>query len=155
MGCAESGDEKPTGVVIREFRIEDYDALLGLWNEAGLSCRPKGRDRREKIEHELQEGKALFLVAECGGRMVGSIMATHDGRKGWLNRLAVAPSFRRRGLARDLTNRAECYLYEQGIEIIACLVEGWNTVSMQLCERLGYERHSDIIYFSKRKNPDV
>ncbi len=42
-----------------------------------------------------------------------------------------------------------------GIEIIASSIEDWNTVSMKVFERLGYKRHPDIIYFTKRKNSDV
>jgi len=44
---------------------------------------------------------------------------------------------------------------ESGIEIVACLVEDWNTESMKVFERLGYKRHQDVLYFSKRKNSEV
>jgi len=37
-----------------------------------------------------------------GEELVGSVLASHDERKGWLNRLAVAPNHRRRGPARRL-----------------------------------------------------
>lgn len=32
------------GATIRDLRMEDYDALLRLWTEAGLPFRPQGRD---------------------------------------------------------------------------------------------------------------
>lgn len=59
-----------------------------------------------------------------------------------------------RGLAKLLKN-VENRLYEMGIGIIACLVEEWNTGSMQFFEKMEYSRHHDIIYFTKRKYPDV
>jgi len=95
------------------------------------------------------------LVAETNGKLVGSIFGTHDGRRGWINRLAVAPEFRRQGIARMLVAKVEKCLSELGIEIVASLIEAWNTKSMQAFERLGYKRHSDVFYFSKRKNSDV
>ena len=55
--------------MIREFRIEDYAALTALWDEARLPYRPKGRDRRDKIENELKQGNCIFLVAEIEGRL--------------------------------------------------------------------------------------
>lgn len=147
--------KKLSNIVIRGLCIEDYDALIRLWDDAQLPYRPKGRDRRNKIEHELKRGNSIFLVAEANGRLVGSIFGTHDGRKGWINRLAVAPEFRRQSIARMLVAKVEERLSEFGIEIVASLIEDWNTESMQVFERLAYKRHSDVLYFSKRKNSEV
>jgi ribosomal protein S18 acetylase RimI-like enzyme len=147
--------KKLSNIVIREFYPEDYDALLKLWDDAKLPYKPKGRDRRDKIEHELKQNNAIFFVAETNGKLVGSIFGTHDGRKGWINRLAVAPEFRKQGIARMLVAKVEKCLSELGIEIVASLIEAWNTKSMQAFERLGYKRHSDVFYFSKRKNTEV
>jgi len=150
-----SSHKNSSDIVIREFCIEDYDALITLWNDAQLEYKPKGRDRRDKIESELERGNAIFLVAEIDGKLAGSILGTHDGRKGWINRLAVAPEFRKQGIARRLVSEVEEMFSELGIEIMACLIEDWNTKSMQVFEKLGYKKHSDIIYFTKRKHLDV
>ncbi len=150
-----SSHKNSSDIVIREFCIGDYDALIILWNDAQLEYKPKGRDRRDKIESELERGNAIFLVAEINGKLAGSILGTHDGRKGWINRLAVAPEFRKQGIARRLVSEVEDRLSELGIEIMACLIEDWNTKSMQVFEKLGYKKHSDIIYFTKRKHLDV
>jgi len=87
--------------------------------------------------------------------LIGSIFGTHDGRKGWINRLAVDPAHQRQGIAARLVREVEDRLYERGIGIIACLVEDWNSISLQVFEKLGYTRHQDIIYFTKRKYPDI
>ncbi len=142
-------------ISVREFRIDDYDALIALWNDAQLPHRPKGRDRLDRIERELERGNAVYLVAEVDGKLVGSVLGTHDCRKGWINRLAVAPEFRQRGVARMLVNEVENRLYELGIEMVACLVYDSNTRSMELFEKLGYKRESNIVYFTKRGSTDV
>ena len=87
--------------------------------------------------------------------MVGAILGTHDGRKGWLNRMAVAPDHRKRGIAAMLVRAVEQRLIDLGIEIFACQIEDWNETSMIVFEHLGYTRHDDIIYFTKRLRPDV
>ena len=142
-------------ILIREFRIDDYDALIALWNEAQLAHKPEGRDRLDKIEQELDRGNAIYLVAELDGKLVGSVLGTHDGRKGWINRLAVAPKFRRQGIARMLVNDVQNRLYELGIEMVACLIYDRNVRSMEVFEKLGYKRESDIVYFTKRGSSDV
>jgi ribosomal protein S18 acetylase RimI-like enzyme len=141
--------------VIRDCRIEDYDKLISLWDEAGLHYRPRGRDSRRRIGQQLEQGNAIFLVAEMDGKLVGSVIGTHDGRKGWINRLAVHPSYRHCGLAKRLVAEVEKRLSEVGLEVIACLIELGNTASLQLFQSLGYERAWDIVYLSKRKSPDA
>jgi ribosomal protein S18 acetylase RimI-like enzyme len=142
-------------LVIRDFRIEDYDKLIDLWSAAGLGYRPKGRDSRHQMEQQLKHGNMTFLVAQTGGRLVGSVIGTHDGRKGWINRLAVHPSYRRRGLAKKLIAEVEKRLSQVGLEVTAGLIERGNTASLQLFQSLGYERASDIVYLSKRKSPEA
>ncbi len=142
-------------LTIRKMNIADYDELITLWNEAGLPYRPKGRDRKNKISEELKNSAANILLMEYEHNIIGSIFATHDGRKGWINRLAITPEFRNRGLAQKLITEAESFLIQQGIEIIACLIENWNKQSMKLFQKTGYKKHTDIIYFTKRANKDV
>jgi ribosomal protein S18 acetylase RimI-like enzyme len=142
-------------IQIREFRIEDYDNLITLWEKAGLEHRPKGRDRREKIEKEHGQNTSAFLIAELNGELIGSVFGSHDGRKGWINRLAVNPDFRKKDIARKLVHEAEKRLDKLGIDIIACLIEGWNKESMKVFEKLGYEKYPDVAYYTKRKNWDI
>ncbi len=142
-------------VKIRELTIDDYDALCDLWEEAGLPFRPNGRDRRERIAREIEGPCSVFLITEDEGELVGAIMGTHDGRKGWINRLAVSPRHRRQGIASALVAAVEERLSARGIEIFAGQIEDWNESSMIFFERLGYTRHDDIIYYTKRKHPEV
>jgi N-acetylglutamate synthase len=140
---------------IRKLRIDDYDALIAMWQRCGLPYKPKGRDAREKISRELTRETAIFLAAEMDGQLVGSILGTHDGRKGWINRLAVDPEFQHQGIAQRLLADAENQMYQLGIEIIACLIEDYNHTSMAFFQKSDYIRHNDIFYFTKRKHPDV
>ena len=140
-------------IVIRKFHQSDYDAVLKLWDETGLHYRPKGRDTHAQIEKEIKKKNTIFLLAEVDGEIVGTILGTHDGRKGWLNRVAVAKKFRRQAIARKLVTEVEHRLDKLGLDVIACLIERDNEISMKFFNRLGYEK-SDVLYFSKRKTPE-
>ena len=85
----------------------------------------------------MKRDQNSFLVAEVEGRIVGSVLVTHDGRKGWINRLAVHREYRRRGIGGALVSEAENWLIEQGIGIFACLIEGDNPLSAEVLEKLG------------------
>jgi len=144
-----------SAVKIRALKFGDFNELIQLWKRAGLIHKPRGRDTAAKIQHELQEKTAVFLAAEIGKQMVGAVLGTHDGRKGWINRLVVDPDFQHKGIARQLVQAVEERLDSLGIEIVACLIDGDNLGSMEFFRECGYTEHRDIIYFAKKKHPDV
>ena len=144
-------------VGIRPFLMGDYERVMELWVQGSLPLKPQGRDSRENIARQIGLVNVRFLVAEDGegGPVVGTVFATHDGRKGWINRLAVDASLRRYGIGARLVREAERWLEAQGMDILACLIEADNPVSVAVFEKLGYKKHPEIIYFAKRKFPGV
>jgi ribosomal protein S18 acetylase RimI-like enzyme len=142
-------------VVIRDYETDDYERILEVWEEGCLPLKPRGRDSRVNIGKQVRMPNVRFLVALAGGRLVGTVLVTHDGRKGWINRLAVDASCRNRGLGRRLVLEAEKWLLAEGMEIFACLIEEENAVSMEVFGRLGYRKHPEILYFTKRMYPEV
>ena len=142
-------------VVIRRFRMSDYDRVIGLWQQGHLPLKPKGRDSREEIERQIQLSNVIFLVAESAGKVIGTVLATHDGRKGWINRLAIDPAFREQGLGQKLIQEAEEELEKDGIMMFAALIEVNNLPSINLFGKLGYEYHPEIKYFTRKKFPEI
>ena len=138
------------GFALRDFQIGDYDQVIELWRSCGLPFRPDGRDSRERITKEFERPTALFLVAVCQGEIIGTLFGTTDGRKGWLNRLAVRPDHRRRGLAKRMIGEMETRFEALGLEVFSCLVEDHSDMSMRLFEEIGYRDDPTVHYFSKR-----
>ncbi len=142
-------------VSIRKFKIADYQAVIKLWQKADLPYRPKGRDSRENINRQIKQANTIYLVAELDGKIVGAVFGTHDSRKGYINRLAVLPEFQNHGIGQRLVKELEKEFDKHGIGIITCLIEDWNKTSLQFFEKIGYKKHPDITYFSKRKKPTI
>ena len=97
----------------------------------------------------------MFLGAFIDNEMVGFIMGSYDSRKGWLNRLAVLPEHRRKGIGHALVEEMEKRLKAMGIRIIATLIEDGHEHSMTLFKNAGYMVHRDITYLTKREDGDV
>ena len=135
----------------RPLTIDDYDAIMDLWRNSGLaSIRPEGRDSRVAFARQIASAVQHIIGLEDNGRLVATIVATHDGRKGWLNRLVVDASDRRQGHARHLIAAAEAWLAAQDIVVWAVLIEDDNDPSLQLFQSAGYVLARDILYLSKR-----
>jgi ribosomal protein S18 acetylase RimI-like enzyme len=132
----------------------DYDDITGIWKKAGLPFKPKGRDARNPLTDEIKKNPDLVLGAYENGELVGVILGTDDGRKGWINRLAVLPEHRRKGIAHALIVSCEKALRKRGRQIICTLVED-NPESLELFKREGYITHDDILYLSKREHKEV
>jgi ribosomal protein S18 acetylase RimI-like enzyme len=140
----------------RRLTADDYEAILSLWQRAGLdSIRPQGRDSREAFADQLARGQVVLGLEDAEvGRLVACVVITDDTRKGWINRLAVDPDYRRQGLGARLIAEAEDDLRARGFHIFAALIEGENEPSLHLFKREGYKTH-DIYYVSKRDSEDA
>ncbi len=141
-------------IALRRLTVDDHDAILALWQRAGLdSIRPQGRDSREAFAEQLARGQVVLGLKD-DGKLVACVVVTDDARKGWINRLAVDPDYRRQGLAARLLAEAENELRARGLRVFAALIEGENQASLNLFKREGYKTH-DIYYVSKRESEDV
>ena len=141
---------------IHRLGLDDYDALLVLWQRAGLhSLKPQGRDSRAGLARQLASGVQTILGLEVDGRLVGAVVATHDSRKGWINRLAVDPDHRRRGYGARLVAAAEEVLRELGLGVIAALVESDNPASLALFRKTGYVEIDPGIHYLTKRDSDA
>ncbi len=136
---------------IRPMVPEDHPEVLECWTAAGLNHRPEGRDSYAEFERQIGWDCTMYYVAVIDDQVVGVILGTHDSRKGWLNRLAVYPDHQRKGIALALCHKVEQDCEDIGIEITAAQIEGDNPVSDALMNKLGYYRHTDMVYLTKRK----
>lgn len=133
----------------------DYEAIRAVWEAAGLPVRPGGRDSHEQFARQMVGGTQTVIGLRTGERLIGVVVVTHDGRKGWINRLAVLPDCRRQGAGMKLIAEAERALHEQGMQVIAALIEDGNDASLALFQRAGYLDYPHIHYVTKRDSHDV
>jgi N-acetylglutamate synthase len=139
---------------IRRLTIDQYDDIIRVWSDAGLEYRPLGRDSRAMIAKEMQFSGAAFFGYFDNSRMIGVVIANYDGRRGWINRLAVDPDCRGRGIAGQLIREGEKFLKSLGALVICALIHEFNTPSMTCFEKDGYSAMPEIEYFSKRSSPE-
>ncbi|TFF85178.1 GNAT family N-acetyltransferase [Candidatus Heimdallarchaeota archaeon] len=140
---------------VRRATKKDIPDIINIWNETSLKIRNKGRDHPEALEKQLQQPNMWILVSQIQEEIVGVVLVTHDSRKGWINRLAVKPNKRRKGIGLKLLAAAEKSLEKLGIKVYSALILEENEVSKKLFEKAGYNYSQRINYFSKKENPDA
>src|SRR4051812_35572675 len=132
------------GLTTREFVLEDYDAAIALWMaEEGIEvCEG---DSREEIFEYLKRNPGLSRIAEAGGKIVGAVLCGHDGRRGWIYHLAVAPTDRGRGVGKLLIEDCLRGLKQVGLKRAIILVAGDNPAGREFWLRNGWEEITGAI----------
>ena len=134
---------------IRIMTCHDYDAVYALW----LSCKGMGLndvdDSREGIEKYLRRNPATCFVAEELGRIVGVILAGHDGRRGHISHTAVDEAFQRRGIGRQLVEHVMAAMEREGIIKVNLVVFSHNEKGNAFWESLGFTVRTDLTYRNK------
>ncbi len=128
---------------LRVFTMHDYEQIIDLWLRTGITIGPA--DSREGILHTLQRNPDLFLIADSGGRVVGTVIGTYDGRCGWANHVAVDPQWQGLGLGRALMRELENRLRARGCVKINLTVTRANAQVQGFYERLGFDPRDSIL----------
>ena len=122
----------------REFVIDDYDAAVALWNLLEGIEVAEG-DSREEIRAYLLRNPGLSRVAEENGKMVGAVLCGHDGRRGLIYHLAIAPAYQGKGIGKLLVGECVAQLRDAGIVRALILVARDNSGAHSFWLRSGWE----------------
>jgi len=133
-------------MTIRLMTLADYQAVYALWLATPGMGLNTTDDSREGIEKYLRRNPSTCFVANDGGRIVGVIMAGHDGRRGFIHHTAVLPEYRGQGLGRRLVDNALAALEAEGIHKAALVVFEHNQLGNCFWEKLGFTSREDLVY---------
>ena len=122
----------------REFVIDDYDKAVALWNLAEGVEVAEG-DSKEEIRTYLLRNPGLSRVAEENGTIVGAVLSGHDGRRGLIYHLTVAPTYHGKGIGRLLVQECLTRLRATGIVRALILVAADNADAHSFWLRIGWE----------------
>jgi len=134
---------------IRKMVIDDYDEVYSLW----LSCVGMGLnnldDSKQGIEKFIKRNPDTCLVGLVGTKIIGAIMVSSDGRRGYIYHTAVHPDYRNRGYGKKLVDKALEELSTLGINKVALVVFERNEVGNKFWESQGFSVREDLVYRNK------
>ena len=88
--------------MIRPMTMEDFEEVHALWMGIhGFGIRSID-DAREGVERFLRRNPDTSVVAVEDGKIVGSILCGHDGRRGCFYHVCVAEQYRKRGIGKAM-----------------------------------------------------
>jgi ribosomal protein S18 acetylase RimI-like enzyme len=133
-------------VQIRPMELTDYDDVLALWRGTnGLG----GVDTRQEIDRYLARNPGFSQVAIVDGQVVGALLCGHDGRRGYIYRLAVAREHRRQGIGQRLVETCLELLRMVDISHVTIFILHDNTPAELFWKDLGWVERTDLKTFAK------
>jgi ribosomal protein S18 acetylase RimI-like enzyme len=137
----------PDGLILREFRLQtDYSDVITLWKNAGPGIHLRFSDKKDEIAKKLQRDPDLFLVAEMGRQIIGTVLGGFDGRRGMVYHLAVDGSFRKRGIGAALMLELERRMKQKGCIRTYLLVTRDNLDAVRFYESQDWEQMDLLVY---------
>jgi uncharacterized protein len=134
-------------MAIRLATIADAAELVSLWQATGL--RFDARDVAGELTAVLGRDSLVLVQVTGEGRISGAVLGAFDGRRGWVNRLAVRPDMRGQGIASALIAELERRLIATGCPQVNLLIDLDNADVTRFYTRLGYQPY-DVIFMAKR-----
>lgn len=135
-----------------EYRVmtpEDYKGVYELWLATPGMGLNTTDDSEEGITKYLLRNPTTSFVAVDEGRIIGVIMAGHDGRRGFIHHTAVLPEYRGRSIGRELVGYAMKALEAEGINKTALVAFETNTIGNGFWEHMGFTKREDLVYRNK------
>ena len=133
--------------MIRTMTMEDYDEVHALWMSIkGFGIRSID-DAREGVERFLSRNPSTSVVAVEDGRIVGSILCGHDGRRGCFYHVCVHRDYRQRGIGKAMAVAAMEALRREKINKVSLIAFKSNEVGNSFWKGVGWTFREDLNYY--------
>ena len=140
--------------MVRIMTIEDYEGVYALWKKIkGFGIRSID-DSKEGVARFLKRNPTTSVVAEKDGRIVGSILCGHDGRRGCLYHVCVDEDYRRHGIGKRMVVFAMKALKEEKINKVSLIAFTENDIGNAFWNRIGWTRRLDLNYYDFTLNEE-
>lgn len=126
-------------IIIREYSdTSDKEKVITLWEKV-FSYSDGYNKPSSSIRKKIAMDDHLFFVAALNDDIVGTVMAGYDGHRGWIYSLAVDPDSQKRGIGRQLVEKAESALKALGCPKLNLQILDTNNKVIGFYEKLGFK----------------
>ena len=129
-------------VNIRLFREEDYEDVVQLWKDTGLIL-SLSDERDELLKFAKFNSESFFILEE--DRIIGAVVAAYDGRRGYINHLAVHPDYQGERYGKLLMDKTMENYNSLNCVKVHLMIEKSNSKVVEYYEKMGWYIRDDLI----------
>ena len=123
---------------IIEINFEDYESLIKFWKENYFINEMDSPDRFKLF---LEKNPYLSFLMEDNGKIVGTVLGSFDGRRGYIQKLVTHKEYRRKRIGKQLIEMVVKELKSLGALYIPISCELGNT---QFFEKSGFKKTNQM-----------
>ena len=132
---------------IRTMTIADYEGVHDLWKTIrGFAIRSID-DSKEGVERFLKRNPTASVVAVEDGKIVGSILCGHDGRRGCLYHVCVHENYRMQGIGKSMVVHCMKALEAEQINKVSLIAFTQNDIGNAFWKEIGWTKREDLNYY--------
>ena len=140
-----------SSITIRFYTPNDYDEIVKLYRVTEMpgSEFDLNRDSKERLNKRIDNDPDSILIAESGGKIIGSVSLIEDGRVAWLFRFRVIEEKGEEKVANLLYEKAKEVLQKKGHHQVLVYTPVGETKFQNRYRNLGFNRGHDYTCFWK------
>ena len=132
----------------------DYDQVKELWMSIkGFSIRSVD-DSREGVVKFLRRNPTTSVIARADGKVVGSILCGHDGRRAGLYHVCVREEYRKHGIGKRMVEFCLQALKEEGLSKVSLVAFTNNDLGNAFWTSMGWTKREDLNQYDYTLNED-
>ena len=140
--------------MIKIMTMEDYDGVRKLWMQIkGFGIRSID-DSKEGIARFLKRNPTTSVVAIEDGKIIGSILCGHDGRRGCLYHVCVDEEYRMRGIGKSMVVKCMEELRKEQINKVSLIAFTKNDIGNAFWKEIGWTKREDLNYYEFTLNEE-
>ena len=139
---------------IRVMTIDDFEQVHELWMGIhGFGSRSID-DSYEGVERFLKRNPTTSVVAVKDGKIVGSILCGHDGRRGCLYHVCVHEDYRKHGIGKSMAVACMRALQAEHVNKVNIIAFKTNEIGNHFWQEEGWTFREDLNYYDFTLNED-
>ena len=131
----------------REYTTGDYKIVNDLWVNAGLILGLS--DKKEEIQILIENQGNKFFLLEQNSEIIGTVICSFDGRRGYIQHVAVRKEDQNKGYGKLLMQKAMDHYESKGLVKVHLMVEKSNSIVIDYYKKLGWNIRDDLILMTK------
>ena len=135
-------------VMIDFYKDDFYDEVKQILQEANLY--DETWEARENLKRKIERDPQSILIANEDDSIVGCVFIVEDGWNGFIWRLCVKESHRKRGIGSVLMQKAEDIIRSRGIKEVSLFVDPKNDSLKNWYQNQDYIKASDWTFMYKK-----
>lgn len=128
------------------FDLKKYDEVYALWMRTKNMGFNNVDDSFDGIKKLVMKNPLTCFMAEENGKIIGTVLAGNDGRRGYVYHLCVDENFRKQGIGKKLMDTMIDGMKKEGISKVALVVFAYNDSANAFYEKIGFIKRDDLFY---------